>query len=174
MMALSTAERAQRWRDRQKSIRDAQEGKVRNALKAAYRETFAEWVEHDGNFTSFEISLALAGIDPPQFDDDQGPEAFALNGVSDGVGDAFGRATSDSLGRAEMMIDCLIGAARELAGIVNHYKSEQIKVRLNDLAHGDMGTPSMRKEYLAEIVNLNKRLERLEKPVRKTFPSWED
>jgi hypothetical protein len=173
-MALSTAERAQRWRDRQKSIRDAQEGKIRNALKAVYRETFAEWVEHDGNFTNFEISLALAGINPPQFDDDQGPEAFALNGIADGVVDAFGGAPNDSLGRAELMIDCLVGAARELAAIVNRYKIEHIKVRLNELSQADMEAPVERGKHLAEIVLLNKRLDQLDKQVRKTFPAWED
>ncbi len=170
-MALTGAEKAQRFRDRQKA-------KKLNLLKGPgraaddlFRAPFFDALNDDPNFSSVQMALELAGIDAPSFDDDQGPTAFAIQGVIDGVEDPYPVA-DNSLGRAETMVGCFLDAAVEMAGIVNSYKRREIRARLAEIEESDMSDPAHRKAAMASIVRLNKILDQLEKQIRWTLPQW--
>jgi hypothetical protein len=172
-MALTPKERAQRWRDRQKELRvDADRQKRQEETQAIYKRPFFEYVSENGNWSSFELPLELAGFVAPSFDDDRGPMAFANEDAIAGVDDPFTGADR-SIGRAEVMIGCLIDAASELAGIVNRYKILEIEKRLSENEGVVLSGAAESKSALADMVRLSKMLDRLGKEARRTFPQWE-
>ncbi len=170
-MALTGAEKAQRFRDRQKAKKLDQLKGPGRAASDLFRTPFFEVLQDDPNFSSVQMALELAGIEAPSFDDDQGPTALAIEGVLDGVDDPFPVA-ENSLGRAETMVGCFLDAAVELAGIVNSYKQREIAARLAEIEAHDMTDPETRKAAMAEIVRLTKISDQLKKQVRWTLPQW--
>lgn len=117
-------------------------------------------------------ALALAGIQVPHLEDDRGPLEFTINDVTVGVDEPFPDTPANSLGRAEIILGCLISAAVEVAHSINSYKREEIKTRIKEIEESDLSDPKEKKAALAEIVRLNKMLDRLDKQVRWTFPQW--
>lgn len=168
-MANANAEAQRRWRQRQKE-------KKKEGLKKAtpVPEVFkAPFYEFLGDFcisSDFELALELAGIAVPQFNDDRGPEAFSLDQGAEEAG-AFS-ASPRSLGRAEIMVGCLITAAADLAVQVNEYKRAEIKARLEEIEASDLSEPETKKAALKEVARLNRMLDQLTKQVRITFPQW--
>lgn len=166
-MALTPAEKQRKYRERLRK----QEAKQSNALASVYQSPFHEFFDHQGYDLDFELALALAGIVPPEFDDDRGPEAFVLNGATDDLDDPFNGATG-ALGRAEVMIGCLTDAAVALASLVNAYKRQEIKARLAEIEASDLSEPDVKKAALQQAARLQKMLDQLDKQVRWTFPQW--
>lgn len=78
-----------------------------------------------------------------------------------------------ALGRAELEVELLLEAARTLATLLNRYKRAVIDERIAAIEAEDLQDPATRRERLAEIVILNKALERLEKSVRTDVPQWQ-
>ncbi|MCV2870362.1 hypothetical protein OEW28_17240 [Defluviimonas sp. WL0002] len=168
---LTPAEKQRRYRERQKAKRlDALKKPEIVSLKV-FASPFCEWAQSDGNFSDFELYLALAGIEPPQFDDDRGPLAFALNEAVEGMEDPFPGA-ENSLARAEVMVGCLIDAAATLASIVNRYKEKEITRRVDEIEKSDKSDENERKAATREIVRLSKLQDQLKRQVRWTFPQW--
>lgn len=171
-MPISNAEAQRRFRARQKQ-------KKKDALRQPDQfptpvaaTPFHAWLAEHGDWDSgVDLPLALAGIAAPEFTDDRGPEDFVLNGAIEGVDEPFGVA-SDSLGRAEVMVGCLIDAAAALAEMISSYKQQQIRHRIAQIEGMDLSDPAVRKRALAENVRLHKMLNRLGKKVRWTFPEW--
>lgn len=115
-MAMSNAERQRRHYQRRKQAM-RQPG---DDTQAALKRPFAVFYGEDADVSDFEIPLHLAGIDPPTFDNDAGAVFPAiLDGLE--VPDA-----RNSVERAELIVDCLLGAAAGLAGILNRYKLAEI------------------------------------------------
>ncbi|MEQ8400511.1 MAG: hypothetical protein RIE24_03615 [Silicimonas sp.] len=163
-MALTPAEKQKAYRERELAERRA-------APDSAYpylRETFSEFLEREGNYQNVEIALGLAGFEAPLIDDERDPEAFALEEVIAGVDNPF-PGSKGALGRAQVIIECLIDAASELANVVNNYEREQLKARLAELGSSDT---TDRTTAIDEAVKLNKMLDLLKKRVRKDFPQW--
>ena len=101
-------------------------------------------------------------------EDERDPVAFALEEVVAGVENPFPGAKG-AIGRAEVIIDCLVDAASELAGVVNNYKRHEIESRLSEL---ESSSEADRATAMKEAVRLNKMLDQLSKRVRRDFPQW--
>ncbi len=170
-MPLSDAEKARRYRERQRVKRLSILTKPKPAEGAAFRRPFFKAIQDDGNRVDFEIALAMAGIEPPVFEDDRGPRAYVTDEGILELDDQF-RSAETSLGRAESMIGCLIDAAATLAMMVNSYKQDEIKSRLAEVEQADMNDPDLRKAAMAEHVRLHKVLDQLSKQVRWSFHQW--
>ncbi|MDE4096663.1 hypothetical protein [Phaeobacter gallaeciensis] len=163
-MAMTEAEKKRVQRQRADVARRAEVDSTYPYLK----ETFSEFLDHEGNYSNVEIALGLAGIEAPLIDDERDPEAFALEDVIAGVENPFPGAKG-AIGRAEVMVDCFIDAAIELAAIVNNYKRAEITARFAELEHS---SETDRAEAMKEAVRLNKMLDQLNKQVRRSFPQW--
>ena len=168
-MSNPNAEAQRRWRRRQKEKRKEALTKADRAPNDVFRTPFYEYA--DLAFSDVDLCLALAGIQMPEFEDDRGPEDFVLNNATAGVEDPFDGA-SGSLGRAEVMVGCLISAAVELAASINSYKTKEIKDRIAELEQSEIADPETRKRVMAEIVRLNRMMDALNKQVRWSFPQW--
>ncbi|RCW83462.1 hypothetical protein [Paracoccus lutimaris] len=169
-MPNANAEAQRRWRQRQKEKK--QEELVQAVAPAGvFRKPFFEVFTPDDQVGSqYCQALELTGIAAPLFEDDRGPEAFTLDDLQDH--NPFGEDSSTSLGRAEVMIGCLIKAAQGLADEVNAYKRTEIKARLAEVEASDLSDPAKKKAALKEAARLNKMLDQLDKQVRWTFPAW--
>ncbi|MBL4928012.1 hypothetical protein [Fuscibacter oryzae] len=173
-MPNANAEAQRRWRLRQKTEKKAD---LRRAVTATdvFKTPFFEFL---GDFcyssSDFNVALDLAGIETPQFDDDLGPEAHTRDLAIPPPDDDFYpfKGTKGSLGRAEVMVGCLIDAAADLAHQVNEYKRQEIKSRLAEIEASDLSDPETKKAALQNVTRLNKMLDQLDKQVRWTFPQW--
>ena len=167
-MTLKPAEKQRLYRERQK----AEEVKASLALTDVFRTPFFEFL---GDFcytgSDYNIALDLAGIAPPQFDDDRGPEHYTLDTGLDPTTNFFDGAVG-SLGRAEVMVGCLTTAAKDLAWQINLYKQAEIKARLAEIEASDLSDPETKKAALKNVTRLNKMLDQLDKQIRLTFPQW--
>lgn len=168
-MALSSQEKVRRHRERKK----AQEAKASVQLADIYRIPFNEFFEPNRVGSDFDVALLLAGIETPKFEDDKGARehtAYPDPESLDGMG-VFEVATN-SLGRAEFIIETLATAAEGLAGWVNGYKKEEIKQRLQEIEERDLSDPEAKRAAMQEATRLNKMLDQLDKQVRITLPQW--
>lgn len=132
-------------------------------------------LEADPNWSSVTLPLEMAGIEPPVFEDDRGPEAYAFEecfATDEDRDEAFGGAAK-SIGRAEVMIGLLIDAATELAHIVNKYKRAELDKRLKEIEATDLSDPEERKAVLEQVVHIEKIKGALSKNVRRSLPQWE-
>jgi len=163
-MGLTEAEKKQLQRERKRAEHKANSDSCYPYLK----ETFSEFLEHEGNYVDVEIALGLAGIEAPLIEDERDPEEFALEEVKAGIENLFPGAQG-AIGRAEVLVDCLLDAATQMALVVNNYKRQEIQRRLKELEKStemDTGTK------MNEAVKLNKLLEALDKDVRRSLPQW--
>lgn len=168
-MALTEAEKKRAQRARKEAEHKAQQDNTFPYLKR----TFSELSDETAGFTDFEMALELAGIEPPRFEDERGPAEFTVNREAIGV-DLYGieniyPGAEGAIGRAEVIIGCLIDAAAELADEVNNYKRHEIENRLAELESPDTAD---RATAMSEAVKLNKILDQLDKQVRRSFPQW--
>lgn len=169
-MAMTPAERKrlQRERDREKALEEERRRASQDVSYPYLKRKFSELAETNGGFTDFEVPLWTAGIEAPGFFDERGPMDFVLEDAMQGVESPF-EGVEGAIGRAEVVIDCLIDAAAELASIVNRYKRQEIEARLSEL---ESSTEKDRGEAMKEAVRLNKMLDQLNKQVRRSFPQW--
>jgi len=165
-MALNPAEKQRAYRERQKE----KERQASLAVRDIYKRPFFEILEHDSAL--LEQTLSIAGIEAPSFEDDSGPEGFVINNATAGADDIFLTNAKGSLGRAEVIIECLIDAAADLAYYVNRHKRSEIKERIAEIEASDLGEPEVKKAAFKEVTRLNKMLDQLSKQIRWTFPQW--
>ncbi len=114
------------------------------------------------------------GLEPPTFEDDRGPEAFASDvcfRTDEDRDDAF-QGYAGSIGRAEVMVDYLLDAAVELADVISRYKKVALKVRRAEIEAADLSDPDKRREELDAITRIARIEEVLDKNVRRTLPQW--
>ncbi|MFB9223328.1 hypothetical protein [Paracoccus cavernae] len=166
-MAKSTAQRQREYRERVK-LRD--EKANLEVSKSVFRRPFFEFMAQSGS--AMDELLAPAGIEAPSFEDDRGPKAFALNGILEDNDEPFFADSVGSLGRAELVVDCLLDATADLAWHIKEYKRTEIKARLAEIEASDLSDPATKKAALKEATRLNKMLDQLDKQVRWTFPQW--
>lgn len=163
-MALSNAEIQKQWRERQKTKRQ----KATDATSNDLRRPFHDWLAANRiNWDEFVIPLDIAGITPPEFEDNRDPSS--ATGEID-INIYAGK--RGSIARAELTVDGLLEAARALAEHVNAYKREEISARIEELENANLTDPVTRKDALADIVRLTKARDRLDKQVRYTLPEW--
>ncbi len=176
-MALSNAEKVRRYRERQKA-KKAEELKRPTELTNDFKRPFFEFFTLDDQTgSSYCQNLELCGIEPLFFEDDTGPEVSTLDDLTDpmeptGKSNPFGSSQGTSLGKAEVIIGCLLEAAQDLAYQVNAYKKSELKARIAELEESDLADEAARKEAIAKIAVLTKKISDLEKSVRFQFPVW--
>jgi len=166
-MAKTNAERLREFKARKKE----QEKVASVTLHGVFEAPFFEYFGDNPFVSEFQMSLDIAGIPMPEFEDDRGPRPFALDGVLDVDAPEYSDEVR-SLGRAEVMLGAMIDAARCLADMLNDYKRQEIKARLAEIEASDLSKPEAKKAALKEAARLNKMLDQLDKQVRHTFPQW--
>ena len=174
-MANPNAEAQRRWRERQKQKRlDALKKPDAHHDASPFRKPFFEAFQDDGNASNVDMSLDCAGIEPVLFEDDSGPKSSTgqIEQMAADSGEEAYLGAHNSLGRAEVLVGCLIDAAAELASIINAYKRKEIRQRIAEIEEADLSDPVARKAALARIVQLNKLMDQLDKQVRWTFKQW--
>ncbi len=165
-MAQTPAEIQKAYRERKKASEQA----AGDATYPFLKEPFYLWLERTdagGDWAAAECELNLASIEMPQFEDDGGPRPN-----DDAFGDdleKYSRGYEKSIGRAEAMVDNLIGAASCIAATINQYKRQEIEARLKELEVSDEADKAT---AMKQAVRLNKILDQLDKQVRSTFPQW--
>lgn len=167
-MALTPAEKQKAYRERlkEKQRADLKSGSV--AAAGVSKRLFSETFQADSNASDLELTLGLAGMVAPDFEDERGPTEAALPHTIAGAEDTFGDAIG-ALARAEVAIGCLLDAAVILSGIVNTHLKSEIKDRLAELEDPQN---SDRATAMKEAVKLHRMLEQLDKKVRWTLPQW--
>lgn len=176
-MALSNAEKVRRYRERQKAKKQEALKKptVRNDV---FQTPFFQFFTIDEQVGSEYIqALELAGIHPLTFEDDSGPETSSLDDLRDdfaegGVNNPFDTSQGSSLGKAEVLVGCLLDAAYDLAGWINDYKKAEITARIAELENADLSDPETKRAAFEKAGDLNRMLEDLEKSVRWQLPQW--
>jgi len=158
-MALTPAEKQHRYRERKKQEAEKRE---REIARLIYKQPFFEYLADSGFKDAIDMSFDLAGIMPPEFEDDSDGRTATGEIEKDHAPYAPG---SGSLGRAEVLISAGIDALAELAGVVSSYKKQEIESRIAELEQSDLDTK-------ADIVRLEKMRDQLEKSVRITLPQW--
>lgn len=165
-MALSNAERQRRHYERRKAAARAK-SEAAEMTRPFLRQPFFAFLHFDSNWSDAEIALRMAGIEPPEFDDDTGPDF-----PSDLDGLELPTHLTDSIGRAELTVECLLDAATTLAGIINRYKRKELNDMLQDLEQTELHDPFIRSKTEADSFRIRKILDRLDKQVRWTLPEW--
>ena len=113
------------------------------------------------------------GMKAPEFENDNGPEAFSEDVFPKEVlHEIFPDLSHGSLRRAEFMVGSLKEAAGVIATTVNIYKRNEIKARLAEIEASDLSDAQTKKAALKEATRLNKMLDQLNKQVRYTLPQW--
>ncbi|MCE6967497.1 hypothetical protein [Cereibacter sphaeroides] len=170
-MAMTAAERKRRQVARQKEERE----RLADATYPYLGTPFFEVVEENGNWSSVTLALELAGLEPPVFQDDSGPleNAFPVALPSDEEDriNTFSGAAG-SIGRAEVLVDCLLDAATELAQIINDYKRSELRKFRQQTEAQDLSDPAARKKALQDLLRIEKMEGMLAKKVRRELPVW--
>lgn len=171
-MAKTSAERTREMRERRKKEAEA---KAKELAPVIFRRPFFEFIGDHGEETDFHMCMDTAGIDPPHFADDSAPKS-ATGEIElifqDDPEESVYHNRTNSLARAEIMIDQLIDGAATLALIVNDYKRAEIDARIAEIEQSDLSDPAAKKKAFADMARLKKMREQLDKQVRWTFPQW--
>jgi hypothetical protein len=176
-MTLSNAEKVRRYRERQKAKKQ-QELKQPSLRGDLFRTPFFEFFSVDEQLGSQYVqSLELAGVQPLIFNDDTGPETSTLDDLrddfeEDGFSNPFGDSKGTSLGKAEVLVSCLLDSASDLAFQINAYKKSELNKRMSEIENSDLADPETKKAAFAKMGELNVMLEELKKEIRWPIPIW--
>lgn len=170
-MALSPAEKQKAYRERKKQQQRSKQDSAYQYLK----KPFFQHLKHDANWSDVQQCFDLMGIDPPEFEDDRGPEAFASDvcfRTDEEKLEAFA-SHPRSIGRADAMVGILIDAAVGLADMIRNYKLQELNARLDELEEMDVSDPETKKRVLKETVQIEKIKAELNRNSRKVIQQWE-
>lgn len=175
-MALSNTEKVRRYRERQRAKKQ-DELKQPTPRSDLFRTAFFEFFPVDEQVSSqYCQSLELAGIHPVLFEDDTGPESSTLDDIpAEPEGSeysVFGDSKGSSLGKAEVVISCLLSAATDLAAAVNGYKLSELRKRIAEIEAQDLSEPEAKRAAFAKMHDLTKMLEDLDKEIRWPIRVW--
>jgi hypothetical protein len=170
IMAMSAKERKQRQLENEQRRLD----QLPDATYPFLSTPFYQYLENEPNWSSVELAFDLMGIAPPDFNDDLGPEHYAAEAAvsSDEDRENIFASSKGSIGRAEVMVGCLLDAASELSQIISKYKKRELATRLAALEVADLSTSESRKQALADAANISKLKVELDKNIRRTLPQW--
>jgi len=169
-MAMSDLERQRRQLERERELAKQQ----LDIVQRIPRRTFQDFLDNDEGVDTAHLGLCYDGMNrlPPDLDNDHDP--VSLTGDFEFLKTESGDPVySGALGRAELEVELLIEAALTLADIISKYKKKMIKERIADLEANAIPKDDQRAVALKEIIDLSKALERLNKTVRHSFPTWE-
>lgn len=175
-MALSNSEKVRRYRERQKAKKQDELRKP-TANTDLFRTPFFEFFTMDEQIGSQYVqSLELGGIHPVLFEDDSGPETPTLDDIPnepDGSEHSvFGDSKGSSLGKAEVLISCLLSSVEDLASQVNRYKKTELRKRIAEIEAQDQTEPEAKRAAFAKMRELTEMLEDLDKELRWPIQVW--
>jgi len=172
-MALTPAEKQKAYRERKKAEAEVAQTKGKDIAVSLYRKPFSQWAENDANIGECDMYMALAGMEFPGFDDERDAQDYVIDLEAFGDIDIFGadhvEDAKGAIGRAELIISCMLDTVVTLANSVNEYKRSEIQARIKEL---EQSTEIDRAAAMKQAVKLNKILNQLDKPVRRPFPQW--
>ncbi len=174
-MALTPAEKQKRYRDRQRQKEEqaSKEASTSNVFRKPFWQAWNEDLTAYANDFGYYFDEMGLAEHTPQFDTDEGPEAFSEEVYpKEWLADIFPDLSHGSLRRAEAMVGSLFQAADMLATAVNNYKRREIKARMDEIEASDLSAPEAKKAALKEATRLQKMLDQLDKQVRYTLPQW--
>lgn len=162
-MAKSAAERKRLQREREAAERRSKVDPILKYAKVPFYKYVQEgWVD----YSAIQMYFEHMGLEAPVFEDDSDPVPPEA-----GDPDYDFEGLRGSIGRAEVMVSYLISAAVDMSAIVNKYKVDVIKDRLDDLSE-PASTPEEQRKALEEAMMLGEALKRLEKHVRFNLSQW--
>jgi hypothetical protein len=167
-MALSAAERKRNQVERERLAIQQRPDSTYEYLSTP----FHSYHDEDPNWSSVTLCFELMGIEAPEFLDDRGPESFVINEALGDDEDTGFEGAERSIGRAEVMVDLLLDAAIELSGIINTFKTKELKKYLSDIEQRDLSDQAAKALALKEAVHIAAIQEELAKNVRRTFSQW--
>ncbi len=166
-MALTSAEKVRRFRERQKQEEKQALRRSEDTKHWYLRRGFSEYADHSGERIDYEMALDVAGIEADAFYDEADPKS-----ASGEIEPSTYENITGAIGRAELTIGMLMEAATTLAGMVNDFKLQEISTRIAELEASDLADPEARKKALTDIVRLTNYRNQLSKQVRWTLPQW--
>lgn len=174
-MALSNAEKVRRYREKQKAQKQ-QALKQPTPRGEIFQTPFFEFFPmHEQIASAYCQSLELAGIQPLGFENDDGPEIATLDDFSpnpEGLDQVFGDRMGSSLGKAEVIIGCLLDAATDLASHVQDYKKQEIAARIAEYETATFSTAEEKREAFNKVAELKDLLTKLDRTIRWPVPLW--
>ena len=173
-MALSNVEKQRRYRERQRAKRDEELKTADEAFgHSVNRMPFFTSFQRNGNLSDFHLYFDIMNIDAPDFVDDSGPKSmFGIVEEASDDGDPYNGANG-SLGRAEIMVGCLLDAATTLADMVRQHKLDEIDARIKDVEQELANDPSAAQVSSVRLAELAKMRTDLQRNIRWTVPNWQ-
>jgi hypothetical protein len=172
-MALSNQEKQRRYRERQREKRLAEmKAADQSFADNVNRTPFFQTYNDHGESGTLHIAFDAMGMATPEFSDDSGPKSYEgiLEDRDDGD-DPYGGARG-SLGRAEIMISCLLDAAITLAIMVQSHKLEEIEARIKDAERDLVRDPGSASKIATQLAALARMREDLQTTTRWSLPNW--
>lgn len=166
-MALSSAEKVRRFRERQKEEEKQGLRRSEGTRHWYVKRGFSEYEDVHGERMDYELALDIAGFDADGFYDET-PAKSATDNVEPSTYDEI----EGAIGRAELTVGMLLEAATALAGMINDFKQQEISARVAELEDADLSNPAAKKQALADIVRLTSYRDQLDKQVRWSLPQW--
>jgi hypothetical protein len=163
-MAKSAAQRKREQLEREAAIFRRTE----DATHSVVEQPFFQFLQQDGNWSSVQMALDLAGIEAPDFEDDRNPAS--VSGQIEDLDPATYALHPGSIGRAEVMFHGLLDAATELAAIINRYKTEGLDAAIEKLRSGKHETVEAQQAAIDEVLRLTRLRDQLSKQFRRSFP----
>lgn len=157
-MRKSWAEYKRAWRKQQRERMKTEPDQSREVLQHPFCEFFQDYT--GSNLAALADAMGEGWW---LFEDDSGIKPLTEDGL---IQEDIDKAP-DSLGRAELILGCLLDAAGDLASTINEYKRKEIADRIHEIETSD---PDRLKRN--DVHRLKKMLEQLDKQVRWTFPQW--
>lgn len=160
-MAKTPAERMREMRERKRKAAVKAEKALAPTI---YQQAFSDFV----GGRSFADHRLILGNEWWDFSSDDG-----IKPLSDDTLDADEKHdASNSLGKAELILNVLEDIATTLASDIHDYKLAQIRARFEEVALEQPTDEAHRERIVAESARLIRMEQQLDKEVRWTFPQW--
>lgn len=175
MARKTPAEYQREYRERVAKAREAKGDQTEPFLRRPFFE-FMQTVDNDNSdWSTLDVYAAHSGIefDYPTDDTDVDFQKITDLGEVGGFSPGDLGKHGNSLAKAERMMATFAVGHRVLANLINQYKREELQARIAELEASDLTDPTLRKAALADLVKLNRLLERLRKEERFTYPAVE-
>lgn len=164
-MAKTSTQRMRELRARKQELKKKAE---KAFATTTYEKPLSTFFVETGR-TGFGEHYLKLGEDWWDFTNDVGIKPFD----GDELNDDEKESASNSLGKAEFILNVLQDLVMTLASDINEYKRSEISDRISEIEKSDFSDPNIRKEALANMIRLQKMLDHLSKQSRWTLPQYE-
>lgn len=163
-MALTPTEKQRRYRQRLKEKTAATD---RELAPTIFHKPFSDFLQQR-NRTGFGDHFDMLGSEWFDFTTDAGIKP----NYDDAIDEDEKAAASNSLGKADLIINVMQDVLFTLTQDINDYKRAEIDARIKEVEQSDLSDPATKKQAFADMAKLQKMRDQLDKQVRWTFPQW--